>query len=101
MIRSNSALALVTLVCSLITLPARADVITTWTLTDLPLSDGTSLSGTITIDTTTDTLDGFDLTTQNGTLPGYDYSPNSTGSAVLTATSLNLLHSLGHPRRSF
>lgn len=53
----NSTLALLALVCSLaITLPARADVIT-WTLTDVPLSDGTDLSGTITTDTMGDLSD--------------------------------------------
>ncbi|WP_298281536.1 PEP-CTERM sorting domain-containing protein [uncultured Bradyrhizobium sp.] len=53
--------------------PSRADIV--WTLTDVPLNDGTLLSGHFSINVYGYLNPDWQLTTQNGTLPGASYLP--------------------------
>lgn len=67
---------------------SRADVV--WTLTDVPLDDGTLLSGHFSINVYGFLNPDWSLTTQNGTLPGASYLP-VINSVDVTSTTVGFL----------
>jgi hypothetical protein len=66
----------------------KADVV--WTLTNVPLDDGTFLSGHFTINVYGFLENNWQLTTQNGTLPGASYLP-VINSVDVTSTTVGFL----------
>jgi hypothetical protein len=67
---------------------ARADIL--WTLTDVPLDDGTLLSGHFSINQYGFLDNNWLFTTQNGTLPGSVYLP-VINSVDVTSTTVGVL----------
>ena len=67
---------------------AKADVV--WTLTDVALDDGTLLNGHFTINVYGFLDNDWQLTTQNGTLPGASYLP-VINSVDVTSTTVGFL----------
>lgn len=54
-------------------LPAKANPIT-WNLSGVTFSDGTSATGSFTLDWDARTLTAFDIATESGVLPAFDYN---------------------------
>jgi hypothetical protein len=71
--RALTATVLVT-AAALAALPAQATPIT-WNLSHVTFDDGTSATGSFTIDWSSKTWTSFDVLTQDGKLPALDYTP--------------------------
>jgi hypothetical protein len=59
-------------------LPAHANPIT-WKLSGVTFDDGTTATGSFTIDWASKTWTAFDVATQDGKLPALDYTPGNSG----------------------
>jgi hypothetical protein len=59
-------------------LPAQAAQIK-WNLDDVTFTDGTTASGSFTIDAAAHTWSAFDITTTNGALSAFHYDPTNSG----------------------
>ncbi|MGZ7132612.1 MAG: PEP-CTERM sorting domain-containing protein [Halobacteriota archaeon] len=66
------------LASSLAAMPVHASSIT-WNLQDVTFSDSTSATGSFTIDWNNRTWSSFDIATQDGRLPAFDYTPENSG----------------------
>ena len=68
----------VALISVLAARPVHASPIT-WNLSGVTFDDGTSATGSFTIDWTSKTWTAFDVATQAGKLPALDYTPGNSG----------------------
>jgi hypothetical protein len=73
-----STFALGALVAALAALPAQAAPIT-WNLNDVTFTDGTRATGSFTMDWADQTWTSFDIATETGSLPAFDYNPGNSG----------------------
>lgn len=77
--RAFAAGALASALAALPALPAQATPIT-WNLSNVTFSDGTSATGSFTIDWDTKTWTSFNVATENGRLlSAFDYTPDNSG----------------------
>ena len=63
---------------AVLAMPAHANPIT-WNLSGVTFDDGTSATGSFTIDWASKTWTAFDVATQDGKLPALDYTPGNSG----------------------
>lgn len=62
---------------AVLAMPAQATPIT-WTLNGVTFSDGTSATGSFTIESDSKTWYAFDIVTQDGQLPAFEYTPGTS-----------------------
>jgi PEP-CTERM motif len=74
---------------AIVAVDARADVV--YDLSGVTFSDGTTATGTFTTDNTLTSLLTYDITTTNGAIAGFEYTPATAGSSSTSLPGIIVL----------